>query len=232
MRKEETAQSTNIALTQASDYLVDFTRIAERISSSATWIPQYSRKEIMDRLFILMSTFAAGFVGNRLSNPNAQSFYASRPVVTVAASVTGFFISHVLVIIPLIKKRLEMKRACMELIDSMRTKFKNNLELANLLELTIERILALNFVENGRAQASLTWGRRERLLKVLNSQLHLVDLNKVEDVDAAKSYFNRVLAAKDLMQGITVNKVKSGYKKEMNNFDSECDAKPRHDCAL
>lgn len=232
MRREEAAQSINIVLTQAIGDLIDFTRIAERISSSGTWVPDYSRKEIMDRLFILMSTVAAGFIGNRLSNPDAQSFYASRPVVTVAASVAGFFISHALVIIPLIKKRLEMKQACMEIAGSMRTKFKDNLELARLLELTIEKILALTFVENGRAQASLTWGRRERLLKVLNSQLHSVDLNKTVDVDAAKSYFNRILAAKDLMQEITVSKVKSGYKKEMNSFDGECDAQLRHDCAL
>ncbi len=225
MRKEETVP-TNIALTQASDYLVDFTRIAERIGSSKNWIPHYSQQEILDRLFILMSTVAAGCIGNRLSNPDSQSFFANRYVSTIAAGFAGFFISHLLVIIPLIKKRFEMKQACMELVEPMRTKFKDNQELAGLLGLTIEKILALSFVENGRAQATLTWGRRERLLKVLYSKLHSVDLNKASDVDATKLYFDRILAATDVMREITVGEIKSENNKKMSGCDAVSDTQP------
>lgn len=70
MSREETVK----ALTQFSDYLIDFSRIAERLISSKDWMPNYSQNEKLQRLFIIVSTMVAGLLGNRFLNQAEQPF--------------------------------------------------------------------------------------------------------------------------------------------------------------
>src|ERR1700748_3642552 len=95
-------------LSKKCDYLVDWSRLGQLLFS---WTHKYSIKEILIRLFVSTSTALSCWLF-------LHEFDYSIPK-GLLGSLVGFTISHTIVILQLILKRLRVKRQCREMASAI-----------------------------------------------------------------------------------------------------------------
>lgn len=140
-------------LNKYTNHLVDWNRVGNLLFTTHRYTPQ----ELLERGFIISSTAALGLLKwNQSSDVGAFAF--------CYGATLGFLISHLVVISPLIYKRLEAKRGCDILIDRI------NLILISKDEAL--RLLVTGVVDDIMQQShskspSAVWGRRKRILATL-----------------------------------------------------------------
>ncbi|OGT43764.1 MAG: hypothetical protein A3F13_08495 [Gammaproteobacteria bacterium RIFCSPHIGHO2_12_FULL_40_19] len=110
MRQNNTnPESWRLWFTHASNNMVDFSRIGERVIASKNWFPHYSQKEIADRLLIFASTLIAGYAGYASAPQNPESVRDTWQSRMVLSALSGFFVLQLVVILLLIQKRRNMQ---------------------------------------------------------------------------------------------------------------------------
>jgi hypothetical protein len=153
-------------LTQISNHYIDWSRIGSLVTSNH----RYSLEELLTRSAIITATGVSAFLGYQYSNNTDENNYSSL-TLTLAAGTLGFFVSHTIVIAPLIYKRYKINQQCQELIADMKTLDNAMKETNDKLRNTINSIMQLSLADEKRSNASLTWGHRRTLLKNLKENL-------------------------------------------------------------
>ncbi len=149
-------------LTEASRHYLDWSRTAELLLSSTH---RYSANEIITRGFILICTVIPAYLASKRSEQRSSSI-----ALTLAAGLSGFTLSHMLVLIPLIQKRREMKLECDALIEEIK-KQPNFTKVSVKLTEVIAGIVNLSLSDDKHGRASQTWGERRALLANLLAEL-------------------------------------------------------------
>lgn len=130
------------------DYIIDWTRIGELLRSGRH---KYTFVEFLPRVFIITLTLLPFFCNILLINK-------------IFLSILFFVISHVIVIMPLIIKRLKMRAECYNIITLLKEKCICDDKILCYQCIEINKIMN-NKASNGKSSA--TWGERKRLLMEL-----------------------------------------------------------------
>lgn len=149
-------------LTEASRHYLDWSRTAELLLSATH---RYSADEIIARGFILICTVVPAYLASKRSEQRSASI-----ALSLAAGFTGFSISHMLVLIPLIKKRRAMKLECDALIENIK-KQPNFIKADAKLTEVVQAIMSHSLSDDKHGRASQTWGERRGLLTNLLAEL-------------------------------------------------------------
>lgn len=140
-------------LNKYTNHLIDWNRVGNLLFTTHRYTPQ----ELLERGFIISSTAALGLLKwNQSSDGDALAF--------CYGATLGFLMSHMLVISPLIYKRLEAKRGCDILIDKINLiLISRDEELRLLVTLVVDGIMQ----QSHSKSPSAVWGRRKRILATL-----------------------------------------------------------------
>lgn len=130
------------------DHIIDWTRIGELLWSGRH---RYNLTELLPRGFIVALTLLPFFWNILLINK-------------IFLSVLFFVISHVIVIMPLIIKRLKMRSECYNIITLLKERCICDNKIICCQCIKINKIMN-NKAVNGKSSA--TWGERKRLLMEL-----------------------------------------------------------------
>lgn len=154
-------------MTEASKHYLDWSRTGELLLSASH---HYSRDEILTRGFIVASIAVCAYFG--ATQNNEEKTHCSSLTMSIIAALFGFVVSHAIVLIPLVKKRLEMERECQQLVDEIK-QVSFNKPFAGKVSALAEHILKLSLSTEQHGNASLTWGTRKRLLACVNHRLRV-----------------------------------------------------------
>lgn len=169
--------SIKVSATRLFNHYVDWTRIAELIRSGAH---RYTLLQLIPRVFILAATGYSSYVCSKPQQ--AQQLGSSRINGALIGAGIGFFISHAVVIAPLIYKRWKMSQQCLIHKKSILGKLKH-LEYSftlsrdtadkyiELIKKLIDKIMNEDQSTARRGNASKTWGVRKRKLAQLDKAL-------------------------------------------------------------
>ena len=158
-------------LTEASNHYVDWSRVGELLASSTH---RYSRDELKVRGGIAACAVASGLVGAYL-NDEEKTHYADL-TLAMASGLLGFVVSHVVVIYPLIKKRIDMRNTCVALVEKIGRQVEDlDVDVRELCRASVNEVIqsidTLSLSNDKRANASLTWGARKTLFRRLSDKL-------------------------------------------------------------
>lgn len=158
------------SLTEASAHYLDWSRTAELLLSASH---RYSADEIINRCFIIVCTVVPAYV-THLRNEKKES---ASIALSVLAGFTGFSISHLIVLVPLIKKRHAMKLACNEIIKKIEAlpNFQKNCSKINAV---INFVNHLSLSDDSHGRASETLGTRKNILLKIFTELNQPFFNK------------------------------------------------------
>ena len=171
-------ESWQVWTSRQSGYIIDFSRVGELLVSGTH---RYSCKEIIQRGFIFGSTALSAYLG---SSAYCTTFLdvSSISGATILGGM-GFFLSHTLVIYPLIAKRLKMQQECQEhqryILNDLRIFFerhplftsKRQKELTSQVQSFIEEVMKSECASSTKARSSQTWGIRKRLLRSIRESI-------------------------------------------------------------
>lgn len=157
-----TEQLGNI-LNKKTDHLVDWNRVGNLIGKH-----HYSTKELLERGFIIACTAAGGFLAKNQSEHGGLSSF-------VCGASLAFFISHTLIISPLIYKRLKTQWACNDIKARLEEQLKARPELSPVVSKIVDKILGLVCAKS----SSAIWGHRLRVLTALEK---LVNCTKSDEL--------------------------------------------------
>jgi len=165
-------------LTEKSDHLVDWSRVAEL----ATTKHRYSRDEILIRACIVGFTAASAYAGWYLNRQRDPEKRMSGTSASILSSVIGFTVSHAVAIWPLIKKRIQARKDALtlsaKLIFNIETQEFDDLNCRQKLRGLVADIMQLSLSDEKHSNASMTWGRRINLLKSLHAYLELGEIDE------------------------------------------------------
>lgn len=149
-------------LNSISNYLIDWARVGELLKSGKH---KYTFYEIIPRMII----------GTCTCLPIA--IYGISPY-TILCSIVSFFISHLIIISPLIKKRYNMRKDCEELVNMIKNDWCECSHENDLCD-TCGKINAI-MTDNNNFRSSTVWGSRRRKLNNLlriNNENHYYSNN-------------------------------------------------------
>lgn len=153
------------SLTEYSSHLLDWSRVASLLSSGTH---RYSRKELIQRGFVVGSMLVGS--GLAYSQCEEDDSLGIKGLYSMSGCFVGFVLSHVVVIWPLVKKRLEMRHDCLEAKEkilsyvSLLTDCPEQTELKDQIEAFIDNAMQLSLSTEKNAKASQSWGYRRRIL--------------------------------------------------------------------
>jgi hypothetical protein len=154
-------------MTEACNHYLDWSRFGELLMSASH---RYSKKELTIRGGIIAFTAASGFIGAYLNNE--EKTQCGNMTMAIASAFMGFVFSHGVAISPLINKRIKISQECERIaLEIKQTLPQQYLENKANVQMVIKAILDLSLSTNKHANASLTWGTRERLLRELQSYI-------------------------------------------------------------
>lgn len=163
-------------ITEASGHYIDWTRVGELLASGNH---HYTWEQLMTRAGIIMATLAGGYVFHHQQPLHTFGFSASANMATGA--LTGFFVSHLLVIAPLVHKRIILSRECQSLqkiiLQELEKMGDSNLskeqskQLIDVISAHIDYVMHYSLSTETRGNASQTWGYRKRLMVVMKEQV-------------------------------------------------------------
>lgn len=169
-------------LTESMNYYVDWSRVSELLTSNSH---RYSYHELFVRGSIFSFTVLSGFLGNYFNDE--KKTHSSNLTMSIMAGFSGFFISHLVAILPLILKRRKMGRECATLItdilleiENKQQNYKDFAETAIFINKTIELLMQASLSDEKRDRASQTWGWRKDILSKIKENLN----GHVDDVIA------------------------------------------------
>ena len=161
-----------------SGYTLDFSRVGELVISGRH---RYSGKEIIQRGFIFGSTALSAYLGS--SDFCTKLLDVSSISGAIIFGGVGFFVSHALVIYPLVAKRIKMQQECkahqIYILDNLRIFFENQSlyskkkqqNLTSQVQSFIEEVMVNECSSSTKARSSQTWGSRKRLLQSIRESL-------------------------------------------------------------
>lgn len=164
--------------TEYSNHFIDWSRVAELIYENNH---HYTREQLIVRGAIIGITAVSAFLGAYM-NDEEQSNHSSL-TIGLAAGTLGFALSHtVIAVLPLMKKRLQIRQECENIINDIELKIKTTETLQpyhDAIHNVVKTIMAISLSDEHHARASQTWGRRKHLLQQLSfvledNQLHNV----------------------------------------------------------
>lgn len=156
------------SLTERSLHLVDWSRVASLVRSGTH---RYSVKELAVRGFVVGTMAAGTYLGYQKSDE--QAGYGMKGFYSMSGCFVGFFLSHIVVVLPLLSKRLSMRKDCLEAKEkilvsiSHLTGNQEEIELKEKIEGFVDHVMTLSLGNEKEAKASQTWGRRRRILSCL-----------------------------------------------------------------
>ncbi len=149
-------------LTSYSDNTIDWTRTGELLLS---YKHKYSSREILIRGSIICTTAAFSFLGYSLNDPDET--HCSNITLGLMSGFLGFVISHGIAIIPIVKKRENMRAECEILKEKIIEKSQELSLPQNNINALLKIISEITLEDDHRANASQTWGHRKKLLNNL-----------------------------------------------------------------
>jgi hypothetical protein len=172
-------------LTESSNHYLDWSRIGELVQAGNH---RYSKDEVITRGGIIAFTAVAAFLGYLLND--SEKTNCSDVQMSVALGVSGFILSHAVVIYPLVQKRLELSKDCALLSNEIIQKLEKNVvnmssECKAKVQEELLRIKNLSLSNEDHGKASQTWGRRRRLLSEINEKLLPEKFNEADWVGSA-----------------------------------------------
>lgn len=211
---------------------IDFTRIGSLFTTGH----RYSKKELLDRAVIIGGTAATTYMGSRTEV--SEQLGMSNIMGAAAGAVTGFVLTHTVVITPLIMKRIEFSKQCEQTkaritkllvrLDFEKDSFKNEVEtldfskqvlrLKRNITSFIQEIYQHDYSTTTRANSSQTWGMRLNKLKKLE-----IDLS--EDIEAILNNPVKILEINQRYE-IDLNIVQqvrlaTTHQPSLDNFDKQ-----------
>ncbi len=145
-------------MTESSGHYLDWSRTGELLLSAAH---RYSCDELLVRGFIVASIAISAYLG--AAQNNEEKTHCSSLTMSFAAGLTGFVVSHAIVLIPLVKKRYEMSMECQRIADEIK-KTTSQLLYAKEVAALVDHISRLSLSDEQHGNASMTWGTRRRCL--------------------------------------------------------------------
>ncbi|KTC93453.1 hypothetical protein [Legionella cincinnatiensis] len=155
-------------LNQKTDYLINWNRPGSLFFSNH----RYSTREFIERGFVITCTAAGGFLAWNKSEEGGVTPFA------LGASL-AFLLSHTVTMSPLIYKRLKAKWSCEEHIKTINSKLSDeDKDFALLVNQVIEKITT----HATEKSPSAVWGKRDRLLKNLETWIDEEEHSMLNDV--------------------------------------------------
>lgn len=146
------SKGTGNYLSKKANYLIDANRIGNLFYSSH----HYSSRELLDRGMLLAVAAAVGFLAYRKYET---------PESALAGAALGWFIAHLVVIAPLVYKKMQYQQDCKKCIETIKDQLKNEIDqnFSQLVFASIDQIM--NHVSE--KSISMVWGKRSRLMDTL-----------------------------------------------------------------
>ncbi len=155
-------------LNEKTDYLINWNRVGNLFFSNH----RYSSQELMERGFVVTCTAAGGFLAWNKSEEGGVTPFA------LGASL-AFLLSHTVIISPLIYKRLKAKWSCDEHIKTINSKLsEEDKDFTLLVKQVIDKVMT----HAAEKSPSAIWGKRERLLKNLETWIDEEDHSMLDGV--------------------------------------------------
>jgi len=167
-------------LTEASNYLIDWSRSSELLFSKSH---HYNRNELMVRSGIIASAAGIGFLGAYLNNK--EKTHCSNLTMGILSSLIAFSISHTVIVFPLINKRYKLNKDCSDLVLQIQGKVaelsaQNDMEVISyLINTSIDKVFKLSLSDEHHDRATETWGLRKNLLTAIKDSLNQ-DYNAIQ----------------------------------------------------
>lgn len=155
-------------LNEKTNYLVNWNRPGSLFFSNH----RYSIRELIERGFVITSTAVGGFLAwNKSEEGGATPF--------VLGASLAFLLAHTVTMSPLIYKRLQAKWSCDEHVKTINNQLiGTNEDFALVVKQVIDKIMA----HAAEKSPSAVWGKRERLLKNLETWITEEEQEKLSDV--------------------------------------------------
>ncbi len=151
------------------NYYLDFSRVGELVAANRH---RYSNQEIAVRGGIVAATVASGLLGAYLNNPEKSGW--GDFTLAAASALLGFVVSHTVVIVPLIQKRMKRASECEKIINEIRETMDHaGFSPSKKADVNqhIQVIMNTTLSDDRHSHASQTWGNRQRLLRELQASL-------------------------------------------------------------
>lgn len=145
-------------LNQKTDYLINWNRPGSLFFGNH----RYSTRELIERGFVITCTAAGGFLAwNKSEEGGATPF--------LFGASLAFLLAHTITMSSLIYKRLNAKWGCEEHIKTINTQLDHaDKDFALLVNPVIDKIIS----HTSEKSPSAVWGKRERLLKNLETWIN------------------------------------------------------------
>lgn len=164
-------------LTEYCNHYVDWSRIGELLHSGKH---RYSKSELLVRGAIIASTAISAFLGAYLNDEEKTGY--SDGSATLAAGIAGFVLSHTVVIVPILKKRYDMSSDCKKFANEITLKMENHPKLSSASRQAINSLVThiskISLSDEKHGKASQTWGKRKKILSLLNEKLDDINLDE------------------------------------------------------
>ncbi|KTD12084.1 hypothetical protein Lgra_1542 [Legionella gratiana] len=155
-------------LNQKTDYLINWNRPGSLFFSSH----HYSTRELIERGFVITSTAAGGFLAwNKSEEGGAAPF--------VLGASLAFLLAHTVTMSPLIYKRIKAKWSCDERIKTINSQLSDEDKNFSLL---VKQVIDKIMTHAAEKSPSAVWGKRDRLLKNLETWIDEEEHSLLGDV--------------------------------------------------
>ena len=151
----------SVSLSRYVNYYLDFSRVASLIGTNH----RYSNSELCARAFILLGIVTPMTLAYQSPEDHSKSF---RTLNVLLHGTVGFILTHTIVILPLIMKRVKMSSEIQHLNNELSYFFNSRISDLNEKRFFTEHMDILKKWDASTkksANSSMTLGRRLRLLK-------------------------------------------------------------------